>query len=199
MEKPAARKPLALEEIEKLLRGRGHITAKKVATLVEQYGVSFELTDAIEKELRKLGADDRLLLVITRKRVQPAPTAAPQSVFTWTDPATKLMWAGQDNGSDVNWTRAKDYCATLQLGGYSNWRLATIDELAGIYDPAQNVGDCHIKGSIRFHGYCWSWSSSVVSPLKEAWYFSFHGGQRGSSLLDNTDFIRVLCVRRSGE
>jgi TPR repeat protein len=35
---------------------------------VEQYGVSFELTDDIERELRKLGADDRLLLVIAKRR-----------------------------------------------------------------------------------------------------------------------------------
>src|SRR5690242_17745520 len=50
----------------------------------------------------------------------------------WTDPSTGLMWAGKDNGKDVNWHKAINYCRDLRLGGYSDWRLATIDELQGI-------------------------------------------------------------------
>ena len=110
--------------------------------MVEQYGVSFELTDDIEKELRKLGAGDRLLLVIAKNHVQPAPNVTtqppspqptppgPQSATTWTDPATGLMWTKESNSTNVTWNQAKDYCANLHLGGYSNWRLATIDELS---------------------------------------------------------------------
>jgi tetratricopeptide (TPR) repeat protein len=32
----------------------------------------------------------------------------------------------------MNWQEAKDYCATLQLGGYSGWRLPTADEINAI-------------------------------------------------------------------
>jgi hypothetical protein len=67
-----AKKPFDLAEIEKLLAGS--VSPKRVATLVEQYGVSFELTDDAEKELRELGADGDLLLVISKKRVQPVDT-----------------------------------------------------------------------------------------------------------------------------
>ena len=59
------------------------------------------------------------------------------------------MWTR--NGSDVNWPQARDYCAKLTLAGYSNWRLATIDELAGIYDETQSGNSCHIKGGIKLH------------------------------------------------
>jgi hypothetical protein len=45
---------------------------------------------------------------------------------TWTDPATGLMWAKKDNGSDVDWNQAGDYCTKLQLAGYNDWRLPTI-------------------------------------------------------------------------
>jgi outer membrane protein assembly factor BamD (BamD/ComL family) len=73
-EKTAAKMPLSLTEIKKLLEGS--VSPKRAATLVEQYGVNFELTDDVEKELRELGADGDLLLVISKKRVQPADTTA---------------------------------------------------------------------------------------------------------------------------
>jgi hypothetical protein len=57
----------------------------------------------------------------------------------WIDPATGLMWAGKDNGKDVYWRKARKYCRNLRLGGYSDWRLATIEELQGIYDKNANA------------------------------------------------------------
>ncbi len=50
----------------------------------------------------------------------------------WTDPSTGLMWAAKDNGRRVSWHRATKYCRNLRLAGYSDWRLATIDELEGL-------------------------------------------------------------------
>ena len=57
----------------------------------------------------------------------------------WVDPATGLMWAGKDNGRDVNWRNATKYCRDLRLGGYADWRLRTIEELEGIYDKTANA------------------------------------------------------------
>lgn len=71
----------------------------------------------------------------------PSPTTSvmgesgSSSAVTWTDPATGQMWTARDNGRDVNWNEATNYCANLNLGGYSNWRLPRIEELQGIYDP----------------------------------------------------------------
>ena len=31
----------------------------------------------------------------------------------WFDPSTGLMWAGKDNGKDVNWRKATNYCRDL--------------------------------------------------------------------------------------
>ena len=52
----------------------------------------------------------------------------------WVDLSTCLMWAGKDNGKDVSWRRAMKYCHGLRLDGYSDWRLANMAELQGIYD-----------------------------------------------------------------
>ena len=118
---------------------------------------------------------------------------------TWTDPATGLMWAGQDNGSDVTWNEASNYCSNLRLAGYSNWRLATNDELAGIYDETQNVNGWHTKGGIKLSGCC-SWSGSAGTGLTENSYFNFtflHG--RGFDTPFDYANGLALCVRRSGE
>jgi len=39
---------------------------------------------------------------------------------TWTDPATRLMWKTYDNGKDITFYQAADYCSSLKLGGYTD-------------------------------------------------------------------------------
>lgn len=116
---------------------------------------------------------------------------------TWTDPATGLIWTAKDNGSEVDWHQATNYCQNLSLGGYSDWRLPTIDELAGIDDKTQNVDGCHIKGGISL-AHCGIWSSSAGSASGEAWGFDFRYDWRGSSQF-GFRYLRALCVRRSGQ
>jgi len=93
----------------------------------------------------------------------------------------------------VNWNQAKDYCANLRLGSYTNWRLATIDELEGIYDQTQNVNGNHIKGGIKLSA--WTWSSSAGPYSGEAWGFNFGDGKR-YSLMVASAALSALCVRR---
>jgi hypothetical protein len=50
------------------------------------------------------------------------------------DTQTKLMWAAKDNGKDINWEDAKAYCENYRGGGYTDWRMPTQDELAGLYN-----------------------------------------------------------------
>ena len=119
---------------------------------------------------------------------------------TWTDPETGLMWSGQDNGAKVNWTQAKNFCANLQLGGFSNWRLPTLSELKSIYD--KRIKDWnHIKGQIHISPrpqlY---WTSSAGDDSSEKVTFEFMLAMEVSENINkNSDEdleIRVLCVRR---
>lgn len=124
--------------------------------------------------------------------------------LTWTDPATGLMWAKNDNGSDVNWKQAVAYCSSLQLAGSSGWRLPTIDELQGIDDPTLSaqtgfdfgVSDVHVKGKLKLTG--WSWSSSPGS--QGPWNFNFQDERATDGFpLGFSYNMRALCVRPSGE
>jgi hypothetical protein len=72
-----------------------------------------------------------------------------QETVVFRDPATKLMWPRQDNGSNVNWNQANAYCQSLNLAGYSGWRLPIREELVTIYDKEQKVNGMHIKGGIK--------------------------------------------------
>jgi hypothetical protein len=132
----------------------------------------------------------------------------------WVDPATGLMWAGRDNGKDVSWKKAAKYCRTLRLAAYSDWRLANIDELQGIYDKASDVPGLagsgkdnlftwHVKGNLFLTGDQWSSSQRTDDrghPDGYAWYFNFNEGRSND---DPTGWpysfvmMRALCVRDS--
>lgn len=50
-----------------------------------------------------------------------------------------LMWTARDNGGDINGEEAKAYCEACRLGGYTDWRLPAIEELAGLLDTTRSV------------------------------------------------------------
>jgi|APFre7841882724_1041349.scaffolds.fasta_scaffold29536_2 hypothetical protein len=50
------------------------------------------------------------------------------------DTKTNLMWAAKDNGFEINWQDAKNYCENYRGGGYKDWRMPTKDEVEGLYD-----------------------------------------------------------------
>ena len=53
---------------------------------------------------------------------------------TIVDQATALQWQQSDDGLTRNWVEALEYCETLILGGYEDWRLPNIKELQSIVD-----------------------------------------------------------------
>lgn len=130
----------------------------------------------------------------------------------WVDPSTGLMWAAKDNGIAVTWHGARKYCRKLQLAGYSDWRLATLDELAGLVDKSapnhERVGNFefliinagrHVRGGLSLTGNPWSSNRPIDRfghPYSDGWFFDF-GTSKPSydlQLFRNTKY--ALCVRR---
>jgi hypothetical protein len=123
----------------------------------------------------------------------------------WVDPSTGLMWAGKDNGKNVDLRLAAKYCRDLRLAGYSDWRLATIDELQGIYEKTVNTPGkagyrrlqkytWHIKGNIFLTGVTWSSNLRDDAP-GYAWGFDFDNGIRWEENDSYYSDRRALCVR----
>jgi hypothetical protein len=114
------------------------------------------------------------------------------------DTRTNLMWAAKDNGRDINWANAKNYCENYRVGGYTDWRMPTQDELAGLYDAVKtyNTDICfdyvHLTELIRLT--CnWTWASETRGS--EAALFIFFGGNRFWLPQSSDTVIRALPVR----
>lgn len=125
----------------------------------------------------------------------------------WIDPSTGLMWAGKDNGKDVSWNKAMKYCLDLRLAGYSDWRLAALGELEGIYDKdanapgrdGQGTSTWHVKGNLFLTGNQWTGNRLVDDRRHPSGYasrFDFNEGRvfNGDQLSFHTN-KRALCVR----
>jgi hypothetical protein len=132
----------------------------------------------------------------------------------WADPSTGLMWAGKDNGSDVSWKNAMKSCRDLRLAGYSDWRLASLAELEGIFDKSANVPGLarlggpakgspftwHVKGNLFLTGNQWGNDQSGHSVSSYHPYFDFNEGRSNnqpSGFLYSPSGMRGLCVRGS--
>ena len=117
----------------------------------------------------------------------------------WIGSANGLVWAAKDNGKRVSWHKATKYCWNLRLGGNSDWRLATIDELEGLVNlrayATEHVGssdilhwngDLLVNGGLQLTGDR-QWSSSPLIDVDgrpdkaHYWYFDFRTGRRSAS------------------
>jgi hypothetical protein len=132
----------------------------------------------------------------------------------WTDPNTSLMWAAKDNGNDVSYENAVNYCHDLRLAGQSDWRLAIISELRGIYVRKANApglagkhGEAqirwHVKGNLFLTGYPWAYGAYDRNGRSGWESFNFDEGRSnqlvGFEYASASGFMRALCVRDSGK
>ena len=137
----------------------------------------------------------------------------------WKDPWTGLTWAQKDNGKDLTWEQARNYCQALRLGSLSDWRLPTIGELEQIYDPRQtrrrfskgalwrqfNEPDTRVPltGMTEYHvagdfllseGLLWSSSLVQLNDGQGAGTFFFGTGHKDNATT-NLKIGRALCAR----
>ena len=118
------------------------------------------------------------------------------------DTQTGLMWAAQDNGYEINWYGAKKYCESYRGGGYTDWRMPTLDEMTALYDfgnsykATQRDYNVHLTGLIKLSSCC-PWASNVHGS-QNATFFHFDSGTRYQAPWSISILNRALPVR-SGE
>jgi hypothetical protein len=101
---------------------------------------------ALKSSVRALLAS--LCLTISAAQCCSAQGWTKDPTTWWPDTSTGLMWTGQAHGSPhpdpklavqfnsldlgkngLSWQEANDYCASLQFGGFADWRLPTLEEV----------------------------------------------------------------------
>ncbi len=111
------------------------------------------------------------------------------------DTKTGLMWASKDNGGDINWQDAKRYCENYRGGGYTDWRMPTQDELAGIYDESKKNRHGYRVTKLIEITRCCPWASETHGSKAAFLNFTDGGGVRGWDGQSNSYLERALPVR----
>lgn len=111
---------------------------------------------------------------------------------TWIDLDRGLMWAKQDNGSDISWSRALDFCDEYALGGFEDWRLPDVSELEAL-EAMWSVRQHKIVDSIFLSGCC-TWSSTETDE-GTAYNVDFRYRRRFESNPNLSYGLRALCAR----
>ena len=108
-----------------------------------------------------------------------------------TDNTTGLQW--QDNETvSKTWTGAIDYCESLVLGGYNDWRLPNKKELLSIVDYTKfNPSIDAVFSNTTSDAYWSSTTYASYNVLARVVYFAY--GNTSYNYKSNTLYVR--CVR----
>lgn len=92
---------------------------------------------------------------------------------TVTDTSRNVMWQKGDNGIEVTFQEAQEYCQTLRLGGYADWRPPKPDERETAVIIALVLPRHSRDAHARFDLY-WSSEPTVLLPFN---YHPAHGAE----------------------
>lgn len=119
------------------------------------------------------------------------------------DTKTGLVWAKSDNGGDIDWNGATNYCANKSGG----WSLPTVAQAQSMYDESGRFSQARsaygfnwtIKPAtdlVQFsQGAGWLWTSERDGS-SSAFGVALTSGGRDSNAVSSSVNSRALCVRR---
>lgn len=112
---------------------------------------------------------------------------------TVTDPNTGLMWQRVEiDALPVTWEVALNYCESLELAGYDDWRLPNAKELLSIVDysnadPSINTTRFPNTKSDDY------WSSTTnADDTTEAWFVEFYNGNADPWSKSSSKYMRAV-------
>jgi hypothetical protein len=111
------------------------------------------------------------------------------------DNATGLMWQRATAPGKYTWLQAVGYCDNLTLGGYSDWRLPTIQELSSLVDsgiayPGPTINTDFFPDAVA--SFYWSSTASAADSTL-AWSVGFdYGDVVGSGKKTNKGYVRAV-------
>ncbi|OGP85708.1 MAG: hypothetical protein A2V87_03720 [Deltaproteobacteria bacterium RBG_16_58_17] len=142
----------------------------RIFSEIDQF-TKFQQEEATAKEASK-----KAVKMLTLKEIGKDGRFTAYDDGTVLDTRTNLMWAAKDNGSGINWANAKSNCENYRGGGYTDWRMPTQDELAGLYDAKKkNRHGYRVTALIEISDCC-PWASETRGS--DAATFNFLSGLR---------------------
>ena len=138
-----------------------------------------------------LPAELSLPLRVHRERVEV------ETQGFWKDARTGLLWTATDNGSGVSVSQAHSYCQRLRAGGFSDWRLPSIEELQPLFGGSSDERGFRVVAPLKLSGWCWS--ATQGNEPAENWTIDFGDGARASVAAGDGGLNRALCVRSAVE
>jgi hypothetical protein len=130
--------------------------------------------------------------------ISNAPTYVDNGNGSVSDESTGLVWEQQAPAETYVWGSAnaagtaQNYCATLTVAGYRDWRLPTYIELSSLVDYSRT--NPSINAAFLNTQYTGYWTSTpAAGPSGLAWAVYFDNGAVGYNSLDNPYYAR--CVR----
>lgn len=117
------------------------------------------------------------------------------------DSETGLYWQDDysDNGDTVkgaNWTDAINYCETLTLGDFDNWRLPNYNELYSLGDRTKTTQPAiseEFVNTVSSNLTNYYWTSTTQYQQTVAWVLSFYNAT--NHYKNKVDSYYVRCVR----
>ena len=87
------------------------------------------------------------------------------------------------------WKEAMAFCQSLNYGGYSDWRLATVDDLFSIIDRSRYRPACSLPDTVS--SYYWS-STTYAYNTVYAWYVYFGSGSVDNYYKSSSCYVRAV-------
>ena len=111
---------------------------------------------------------------------------------TVTDNVTGLMWQDDAQAQNDTWANAVSYCAELELGAFTNWRLPSIKELIYLTDKGiENPAIDPVFENIT--SYYWS-NTEYILNTSQAWYLKSSDSSY-NTLIKSNSIVNSRCVR----
>jgi len=142
------------------------------------------------KRIKRLRKEEKLKKQAKLKRVQKIKLQ--RKIKNNTVVINKLMWQNNKKTKIIikDWKSSKQYCKSLLLGNFSNWRLATQDELKELYNNKEKLK--YIKSS-------YYWSSDTVQEYKiqewNVYAFNINFSDGYINYTNKKKYNYTICVR----
>jgi hypothetical protein len=156
------------------------------AISTESPGAVWTRTVAVEEE------DLTIEIAIKMAKAVRARHKLERREKVWANFKSGLMWSREDNRQDVTWTKAREACERSTLGGWTDWRLPTIQELHSL-QAKWSLRPFKIADQIALTACC-PWSSTEIDE-DSAWNFSYRFRRRFEGRKNYSLGLRALCVR----